>query len=119
MRKAGSTGKIAAMVNDLHESNDNIEIPRIHPGELLKVWLMENPAERLAEIVKKTELTAQEFQDIADCKSSIDAKVAAKLEPVFHEEVELYYRMQFAFDTFQRTGRAPNVRELPILGLTV
>jgi len=96
-------------------NGDNEKLPPIHPGELLKVWLMEKPKERTADVLWATDLSRQQLDSIINCESPIDERTAMELSKIFGAEAEFWFRMQFAFDFFQKTGHEPEKAELPQL----
>jgi len=110
---------MAAIPSEPNSINNNEPLPPIHPGELLRVWLQQNPIERIAEITEKTEMSATEFVNITECKAPFDEKTALALSPVFGPAAEFWYRMWFAYNQYQETGHEPAVEELPVLSRRV
>jgi addiction module HigA family antidote len=90
-------------------------LPPPHPGELLGVWLSKDPRGHMSRITRETALTAREVSRIAECEAPVTQRVALELEKVLGPAAELWFRMQFIYDTVQATGREPEPAELPKL----
>lgn len=111
-RMAGIQGMTAVSID---ASGATEVFPPTHPGELLGVWLNKDPKRHMSRIIHETALAAEEVSRIADCKAPVTEKVALELSRVVGSAAELWFRLQYAYDTVQKTGREPEPAELPKL----
>jgi plasmid maintenance system antidote protein VapI len=85
----------------------------VHPGHVLKRWMATQPAGEKETVAKITEIPVQMLDDIMDGKLPVDEDTAKKLARYFEHMAELWFRMQYDFDYYQKTGVRTKVGELP------
>lgn len=85
----------------------------VHPGHVLKKWISTQPAGIKQTIARITQVPVQVLEDIMEEKTPIDEDTAKKLARYFEHTAELWYRMQYDFDYYQKTGVRTRAGELP------
>jgi addiction module HigA family antidote len=70
----------------------------VHPGEILKMELIEGRKLSMRKIAKLLDSTILNISNIMSGKAGISLTMALKLEAVFGGTADLFFRLQYTYD---------------------
>jgi addiction module HigA family antidote len=102
---------------DERRYSDVQTLPPVHPGKIMKRFLMDRLGMSERDVAGKSGISSAEVARIAAGDQNIDKPLAQKLAGAFGAAAESLWKMQVVFDHFQSEGRRPPPREVSQLRL--
>ena len=70
----------------------------VHPGEILKMELIEGRKLSMSKIAELLNVTNSDISNIINCHTRISLNMALRLETVFGGKADFYMRLQATYD---------------------